>query len=285
MQPELIADYACVCGEGPLWHAAEQRLYWADIANGRLFRYTPATGQHEKVYEGEGFGGFTVQADGKLLLFMQHGAVRTWHEGQMTTIIAEIPEERDTTFNDVAADPRGRVFCGTLPTKERLGRLYRLDPDGTLTKLLEGIGCSNGIGFSLDHKLMYYTDSTKYEIYVFDYDEASGAISNQRVLARNPESEGLPDGLTVDAEGYIWSARWDGSCLVRWSPDGSAERRVAFPAKKVSSVMFGGPDLSDIYATTAGGDLKEQDGPLAGGLFRIKLGIRGLPEFLSRIKL
>ncbi len=285
MEPELIADYACVCGEGPLWHPDEKRLYWLDIAKGRMFRYEPATGKHEQCYEGQPIGGFTIQADGDLLLFMSRCTVKTWRDGRMATIIEETPEEQETTFNDVIADPMGRVFCGSLPTKERLGRLYRLDLDGKLTKLLEGIGCSNGMGFTPDLKRMYYTDSAKYEVYVFDYDKATGAISNKRLFARNPESEGLPDGMTVDAEGYIWSARWDGSCVVRFAPDGFEERRVAFPARKCSSVTFGGEDYADMYVTTAGGDQKATDGPLAGSLFRVRLGIRGVSEFRSRIGL
>lgn len=285
MKPELIADYACRTGEGPLWHPDEQKLYWVDIPNGRIFRYDPATDTHEQCYDGEVVGGFTVQADGALLLFMKKGAVKIWREGQLTTVVDEIPEERDSQFNDVIADPAGRVFCGTMPTKDRLGRLYRLDTDGTMTKLLDEIGCSNGMGFTLDRKKMYYTDSPKLEIYLFDYDGATGAITNQRVFVRTLEDEGVPDGMTVDAEGYVWSARWDGNCLVRYAPDGTEDRRIQFPAKKVSSVIFGGEDYMDIYVTTAGGDKKETDGPDAGALFRVNLGIRGVPEFRSRVGL
>ena len=283
MKPELIADYACVCGEGPLWHPDEKRLYWLDIAKGRMFRYDPATGKHEQCYEGQPIGGFTIQDDGALLLFMARGAVKVWREGQLTTLIEEIPDERNSRFNDVIADPAGRVFCGTMPTKERLGRLYRLDLDGKLTKLLEGIGCSNGMGFTPDRKRMYYTDSPKHEIYLFDYDQTSGAITNQRVFVHTPEDEGAPDGMTVDAEGYVWGARWDGGCLVRYAPDGTEVLRVQFPARKVSSAIFGGDDYTDIYVTTAGGNKKETEGWGAGGLFRINLGIRGVPEFRSRI--
>ena len=285
MKPELIADYACRTGEGPLWHPDEQKLYWVDIPNGRIFRYDPATDTHEQCYDGEVVGGFTVQADGALLLFMKKGAVKIWREGQLTTVVDEIPEERDSQFNDVIADPAGRVFCGTMPTKDRLGRLYRLDTDGTMTKLLDEIGCSNGMGFTLDRKKMYYTDSPKLEIYLFDYDGATGAITNQRVFVRTLEDEGVPDGMTVDAEGYVWSARWDGNCLVRYAPDGTEDRRIQFPAKKVSSVIFGGEEYMDIYVTTAGGDKKETDGPDAGALFRVNLGIRGVPEFRSRVGL
>jgi sugar lactone lactonase YvrE len=285
VEPELIADYACVVGEGPLWHPGEQRLYWTDIPTGRMFRYNPAASTHEQCYEGEVVGGFTIQADGALLLFMARGAIKTWHEGELSTIIDEIPIERASRFNDVIADPVGRVFCGTMATESQLGRLYRLDTDGTLVQLLGDIGCSNGMGFTTDCRCMYHTDSFKHEIYLFDYDQNSGTIANQRVFVRTPEDEGLPDGMTVDAEGYIWSARWDGGCLVRYGPDGTEDIRVDFPANKVSSVTFGGADYTDIYVTTAGGDNRAQEGPGAGALFRLNLGIRGVPEFPSRVAL
>ena len=285
MQPEMIADYQCVTGEGPLWHPMEQRVYWADIPTGRMFRYDPATGHHEQFYQGDVVGGYTIQADGALLLFMARGAVKIWKDGALTTVIDEIPDECETRFNDVFADTEGRVFCGTMPTKERLGRLYRLDTDGSIHLLLEGIGCSNGMGFTPDRKRLYYTDSGKREIYLFDYDAANGAITNQRLFVRTPEGEGVPDGMTVDAEGYVWGARWDGGCLVRYSPQGQEVLRIPFPAKKVSSVIFGGSDYCDLYVTTAGGQDKAENGPGAGALFRLNLGIRGVPEFRSRIGL
>jgi len=284
LEPELIADYACHTGENPLWHPYEKKLYWLDIPAGRMFRYDPASSQCEQFYEGDVVGGFTVQDDGALLLFMAKGAVKIWRDDKLTTILDEIPDERTTRFNDVIADPEGRVFCGTMPTKERLGRLYRLDPDGALTKLLDGIGVSNGMGFTLDGKQMYYTDSPKREIYLFDYHQETGNITNQRVFVRVPEDGGNPDGMTVDSEGYIWSAHWDGHCLVRYAPDGREERRITFPAKKVSSVTFGGDDYTDIYVTTAGGYDKAKEGSGAGALFRLNLGIKGRPEFFSKIK-
>jgi len=285
MQPEMIADYRCVTGEGPMWHPMEQRLYWGDIPTGRMFRYEPATGRHEQFYQGDVVGGFTVQADGALLLFMERGAVRIWKDGALTTIIHEIPDERETRFNDVFTDTEGRVFCGTMSTRERLGRLYRLDTDGSIHLLLEGIGVSNGMGFTPDRKRLYYTDSSKREIYVFDYDAPTGVISNQRLFVRTPEGEGIPDGMTVDAEGYVWSARWDGGHVFRFSPEGQEVMRVAIPAKKVSCVTFGGPDYTDMYVTTAGGNAKDTDGEGAGALYRVNLGIRGVPEYLSRVGL
>jgi D-xylono/L-arabinono-1,4-lactonase len=288
MEPKLIADYRCQTGEGPLWHPEENCVYWLDIATpGRMFRYDCATGKHEQVYEGEAVGGFTLQADGALLLFGAKGSVRIWRKGQLTTVIDEIPEERETRFNDVFADTMGRVYCGTmpLPNRQRLGRLYRLDTDGKVTKVLDDIGCSNGMGFTPDRKRMYYTDSTKLEIYLFDYDAATGNLSNQRVFVRTPQGEGVPDGMTVDAQGYVWSARWDGGHLFRFAPDGHEVLRVKFPAKKVSCVTFGGADYTDMYVTCAGGTRKKTEGLGAGALFYLNLGIRGVPECRSRIGL
>ena len=285
MQPEIVADYQCETGEGPLWHAAERRLYWADIPRGRMFRYDPATGSHEQFYDGEVVGGFTIQADGMLLLFMARGAVAVWRDGKLDYIIDEIPEERDGRFNDVAADPAGRVFCGTMPIGDRLGKLYRLDLDGTITPVVDGVDVSNGIGFTPDERKMYYAESMARSIYVYDYDRDTGAIVNRSVLLQTPDDGSIPDGMTVDGEGYVWSARWDGSSLYRYTPEGVEDRRVAFPAKKVSSVIFGGDDLTDIYVTTAGGNNKAEEGQGAGALFRLNLGIRGKPEYLSRIGL
>jgi D-xylonolactonase len=239
------------------------------------------------VHEGpEQIGGFTVQDDGALLLFMSRGAIRRWHDGRLTTLVEEIPEERETRFNDVVADPAGRVFGGTMSAQDRPGRQYRLDLDASLHVVIDRVGTPNGMGFTPDRKRMYFTDTPTRTIWLFDYDDATGAISNRRPFVRTEDEpwQGRPDGMTVDAEGFVWSARWDGGCLVRYDPDGKEERRVRFPVKKVSSVTFGGPDYTDIYVTTAGGHIRETDGALAGALFHVNLGIKGVPEFLSRVR-
>ena len=283
--PELIADYGCATGEGPLWHPTERRLYWTDIPNGRLFRYDPATGHHEQCYSGEAVGGFTIQADGALLLFMARGRVATWRDGQLTTVIKEIAADRDSRFNDVIADPEGRVFCGTMATETHPGRLYRLDPDGSLTTVLEEVGIPNGLGFTADLRTAYFTDTRDRRIYRFDYDRATGELASQRVFVEIPEGQGIPDGMTVDADDHVWSARWDGGALVRYTPAAREDRRIPFPARKVSSVVFGGDDYTDMYVTTAGGNDKPREGSGAGALFRLRLGFRGRPEFQSRVGL
>jgi sugar lactone lactonase YvrE len=285
---EMIADYQCQIGENPLWHPLEKCVYWTDITGGKLFRYDPATNHHEECYSGAPVGGFTIQADGALLLFMERGAIAKWRDGQINYVVDEIPAEIESRFNDVIADPCGRVFCGTvaLEVGTRPGRLYRLDTDGSVHQVLENIIVSNGMSFTPDRRNMYYTDSARRTIYVFDYDEKTGAITHQRVWLQTPEGAGVPDGMTIDAEGYIWSARWDGAALYRYTPDGMEERHIDLPAKKVSSVIFGGDDMCDIYVTTAlTGNTKAEEGEGAGALYRLQLGIRGLPEYFSRVML
>jgi sugar lactone lactonase YvrE len=294
-EPEMIADYPCETGEGPLWHPTERRLYWVDIPPGHLYRYDPASGRHERCYDsgGEAIGGFTVQADGALLLLMARGAARLWREGTVTTLWDSIPEERDTRFNDVIADPEGRVFGGTMGTPQRPGRQYRIEPDGSRHVVLEAVHVPNGMGFTPDGRSVYFTDTHTHEIDRFAYDRRTGALSDRRPFARVPfePGEGGPDGMTVDADGYVWSARWDGSCLVRYSPQGEEVLRIPFPVRKVSSVTFGGEDYTEMYVTTAGGHLRDAgkeppEGRYAGALFRLRLdGVRGVPEFTSRILL
>lgn len=290
-RPELIADHRCHTGEGPLWHPDEKRLYWVDIPNGRLFRYDPTTGEHDKCYETDTIGGFTIQADGTLLLFEDKGSVEVWRDGKRETVIEEIPAERDSRFNDVITDPNGRVFCGTMPTDERLGRLYRLDCDGTFTEVVDSVDIPNGLGFTADREHMYFTESIEKKIYKYKYDEDTGGIAERKVFLDLTDEEGIPDGMTVDAEGYVWSARWDGGCLVRYAPDGTEDRRVEFPAKKVSSVIFGGENYADLYVTTALGPgegtpgTKVEEGVGAGALFRVETDVPGRPEFRSQIGL
>jgi D-xylono/L-arabinono-1,4-lactonase len=285
MEPGMIVDCTCELGENPLWHPDEKKVLWTDITRGELHSYDLVMGDHNIFYRGDPVGGFTIQEDGSLLLFMDKGSVKNWKDGRLTTVIGEIAEERDSRFNDVIADPMGRVFCGTVETKDHPGALYRLELDRRIAKVVEGVGVSNGIGFSPDRKTMYYTDSPKQTIYRFDYDEKTGEISNRQDFIRIPENLGSPDGMTVDAEGHIWTAIWDGSCLIRFSPHGREELRVGFPAKKVSSVIFGGPDYEDMFITTAGGDKRSEEGRGAGALFQLRPEIvRGVPKFRSRIK-
>jgi sugar lactone lactonase YvrE len=285
MKPEVVVDLDLRIGENPLWYPGERCVLWENIEPGRIYRFDPETGAHEVVFEGGVIGGFSIQEDGSLLLFMENGSVRKLKDGTLSVVVRDIGEEIGTRFNDVIADPEGRVFCGTIPGNDGTARLYRLDRDGSIVKVQDGIGLSNGMGFTPDLKNMYHTDSHNRTIYIYDYERETGELRNRRIFVETPAGEGVPDGLTVDSEGCVWSARWDGGCVVRYSPGGAELFRVALPVKKVSSVTFGGEGYSDLYVTTAGGENRADEGRAAGALFRVRTGFRGVPEFTSGVAL
>lgn len=286
--PEIIASRDHLLAEGPLWHPDERHLYWVDIVTGRIFRYDPSTEADERVLSlDQLIGGYTFQADGTLLCFMERGQVGIWNGTDLEIVIDSIPEEVDTRFNDVIADPEGRVFGGTMPTEDRDGRLYRIDTDGSYQVVDEnGYAIPNGMGFTPGLDGLYVTESERRTVYRFDYDRESGKLSNRRPVIEVPESTdaGLPDGLTVDAEGNIWSARWDGACVVCHDENGEAIDSIDFPAPKVSSIAFGGREFTQLYATTARGHDGEDDPP-AGSIFRVATDVSGVPEFRSRVGL
>lgn len=284
--PELIVQERCATGEGPIWSPLDGRLYWVDIPRGHVYRYDPASGRHERCLEGRPVGGLTVQEDGALLLFVDRGGVQRWQDGRLTTLIDEIPAERQTRFNDVIADPLGRVLCGTMPGPDHPARLYRLDLDGRPTLLLDGLGQANGMGFSPDGQALYFTDTKAGTITRYRYDASDGTLAEPHVFARLEGDYPVMDGLTVDAAGRVWSARFGGSCLVGYDAAGNEVTRITLPTSRVTSAAFGGPDGQELYITTAGGDeTTPEDDPGAGGLYRTRTGVAGRPEFRSRVGL
>ena len=290
MEPKIIVDYLNEVGEGPSWHPYEKRLYWVDITGGKMFWYEPSTNTHDQFFEGKTIGGFTIQKDGSFLLFLENGSIASLKNNTMEYLVSEILEERGMRFNDVVTDPEGRVFAGTMHQNsdlalngEKLGNLYRIDKDMSINKVLQGTKIPNGMGFSLDHKTMYYTDSGNKSIYSFDYDKNTGNISNQKSLITVPDGEGLPDGMTVDSNGDIWSASAGGYSLNQYSSSGVQKQSIKFPASMISSLTFGGDNLDDMFITTIGGENKKDNGSGAGALFHLNLGVKGNPEFLSEI--
>lgn len=286
-EPIPLVDIPCQTGEGPLWHEGEQALYWLDIPTGRLFRYDPATGQNDLAYQHDAqIGGYTFQDDGSFLLFCTAGKVLRWRDGDVITVIDEIPEERDTRFNDVIADPAGRVYCGTMPGDDHHASLYRLDTDGTMTRVFDDIGLANGMGFTEDQRTMYFTDTRFRCIYRLGYDESSGELSSRAPLVRTPQDNGAPDGMAVDVTDTIWSARYGGGDLFRYSPDGELTGVVKLPVRNVTSLAFGGRDYRTAFVTTATGGKprSEETGEHAGSLFSIDLGVQGKPPFRSRVR-
>ncbi|MGC4193197.1 MAG: SMP-30/gluconolactonase/LRE family protein [Thermomicrobiales bacterium] len=285
--PDLLVDLPCKTGEGPIWDDRRKVLFWTDIPPGRVYRYDPATGANDLVFEHEHeVGGSTIQEDGSLLLFCSFGTILRLDpdSGTVTTVIASIAAEADSRFNDVEAAPDGSVLCGTMPSKDHAARLYRLFPDGSLTMLFDDIGLSNGIGFSPDRRTMYHSDTSKRRIYALDYDPETHAIANRRILIGDPAGEGFPDGMTVDADGTLWSARWDGRALYAYTAAGEPAGRVKLPVRKVSSIAFGGPDFATAFVTTAAASGRDEfEGHLAGSLFAVDLGVSGVAPFRSNV--
>ncbi len=289
--PLILVDCHDHNAENPLWHPHHQYLYWTDIPTGRMFCYYPDTNTYEQIYNGEPVGGFTIQENGALLLFKTKGTVEIWDDGEITTVIDSIPEAKDTRFNDAIADPEGRVYSGIMATETTDGKIYRIDPDGSYRVVAEDLLVPNGMGFCADYKYFYLTDSDRRTIYRFDYDRATGNLSNQQVHIVTPEAEGVPDGMTIDESGYIWSARWDGSHIYRYNPDGEEVMRIELPVPKVSCVGFGGNNYDRLFISTARGDSanceprNRRSNYPAGNLFHLQVGVKGRPELLSRVYL
>ncbi len=278
--PTPLINLHCELGENPLWNVDDGCLYWEDITGCKVHRFHLASGKHTQIYAGERVGGFTFQANGDLLLFRVNDLALLKPDGRLE-VLRKFSDDGVERFNDVIADPEGRVFAGTIGKTPESGGLFRVDLDGKITLLFRGTGCSNGMGFSPDLKTFYWTCSTRRRIYSFAYDRATGNISGEKVIYAAGADEGIPDGMTVDHRGHIWSARWDGFAVVHHAPDGKFIEKFAFPVAKVSSLCFGGPHLDQFFLTTAGGVPGSDTAD--GTIYQWSAGTKGPPEFRSRI--
>lgn len=275
---EQVLAVQNMLGEGPVWHPDEQALYWVDIEDTCYHRYDPVTGSHEKVDVGIGIGTLAFRASGGYVLATKNGFA-TWIDRRLQ-MIGNPEADKGTRFNDGAVDRQGRFWAGTCGDTFK-NALYRLDPDLTISQMETGIDISNGIGWSPDNRTMYYTDSTPAVIYAYDFDAATGSISNRRVFVDSSNRVGVPDGLTVDQAGDVWSARWEASCIERYDPSGQLVQTIPVPALCPTSVAFGGDDLRDLYITSARAGLPEEKRHLSsmdGDLFRVRVAVGGLPE-------
>lgn len=292
LELSVAVHSGCKVGESPVWHPDEACLYWTDIPNGVLHRLDPATGAHTVVYEGDMIGGLTIQADGSLLLFMEAGAVRRFDGGTVETI--QGGSDADTVFNDVIADPLGGVFCGKLSMETGTGSLWRLDTDGELTEVLGAVGTPNGMGFAPGQETFYVTDSRERRIERFDYDRSTGAISGGETFADfadervrdglNPDHYPVPDGMTVDSRGRVWTCLFGGDGVVRLSPSGAEIGRAETPVSTTTSLAFGGERYRDLYLTTGWLAHADTVPETAGSVFRGRIdGVHGVPEFRSSV--
>ncbi len=284
-EPEHLLPAQNEAGETPIWIPEEKALYWADIINARVFRYDGATGE-VKTFEVD----FPITAMGRRASGGWIAAAKTglyfWNpETNGSEFIAD-PEATtpNVRFNDGVVDRQGRFLIGTMNEKDFEapdGSLFRLDADLSVHKLDTGYAVANGIDFSPDGETIYVTDMFRSRILVYNYDTAAGTVANRQTFVEVPKDAGWPDGLVVDANGFIWSAHWGGWRITRYDPSGRIEREIKLPVANPTCFAFGGDDLDELYVTTAWfllSDEERKEQPLAGDLFRIKTDVSGLPE-------
>lgn len=266
-------------GEGPLWNQEEQKLYWVDIFAGNIHRMRPGDTGYETFSIGQPVGSMGFRASGGLILALKNG-FHLWDHVTNATQFLSNPEadKPHIRYNDGAVDRKGRFWAGTMDDGGD-SALYRYDPDGSIHVMQTGVTCSNGIGWSPDSRTIYYSDSQVYTVFAYDFDLESGELANQRVFVdRRP---GEPDGLTVDAEGCIWMAIWNGWTVERYDPNGKLMTRIDMPVQYPTCPIFGGPNMDELYVTSAWtllGREGRKSQPLAGDLFRIHPGVKGVPE-------
>lgn len=275
---DVVLQANAVLGEGPLWDPGRGELIWLDIEPGTVHRYDPATGA-DGVKEAGGRVGFAVlRAFGGLVVGVEHSFVAIGEQGAVEQI-AVVEPQAPTRFNDGNCDARGRLYAGTMALDESspVGSLYRLDPDGSVERLLADVTVSNGLDWSPTDDTLYYVDSA-IGVDKFDFDVETGRLSERRPFIRLKDPGVVPDGLAVDVEGFIWVALWGGWAVRRYTPDGELEREIKLPTAQITSCAFGGHELDELYITSArvglsDGDLARQ--LHAGSLFCHRPGVVG----------
>jgi sugar lactone lactonase YvrE len=272
-------------GEGPVWSPGEGKLYWIDIEDKQVWSFQPSTGKGEAFDVEVPITALSLRAQGGFVVATVKGLAFWDTQPPGFEFVGDPESDRPSNrFNDGAVDRQGRFWAGTLNQVQfdaPDGSLYRLDPDRSIHRMEMGIAESNGIGWSPDNKTMYLTETMRHTIWAYDFDPTSGTIGNRRPFAQVSEQNIYPDGLTVDSEGFVWSARWGGWNVTRYDPAGKVERVIRLPAQQVTSCAFGGENLDELYITTAWSGLSEEDRrkqPAAGGLFRVHVGVKGLRE-------
>jgi sugar lactone lactonase YvrE len=281
---ELVVDAGAEVGESPVWDPTRAVLWWVDIPAGLVHRFDPRTGADRTLAVGSAVGAVALRRDGTLLAALADGLAALDPDSGQAGILVRLAPGGGPPLrcNDGKCDPAGRFWVGRMAYDAAggAGSLLRVDARGSVLTRLEGLTIPNGLGWSADGRRMYFLDSAWCEVREYSYDPATGAMGDGRTLARFADDGSVPDGLTVDEEGYLWVARWGAGCVVRVAPDGSIAGQVDLPVSQVSSCTFGGDDLGDLYITTAREDFGPADlarEPHAGGLFRCRPGVHGLP--------
>lgn len=287
MKVTSIGNPICRLAECPIWNDTEKALYWTDIPARRLWRYDPHSGDIRVAWEGDlVVGGFAFTKDNNVIMCTDKGIYKLVRTTGSLHRLLDVPMAPDERFNDITTDPRGRILAGTLTEQRKEGMLYRLERGKAPTVILRDIGTSNGMTFSLDLKYFYHTDSHVRTITRYDYDLASGDIKNPRIVYRGKKENGSPDGITMDADGFIWVACYRGGKIIRIDDKGEIVQELPVPAAQPSSVTFGGDDLKELFITSASQGatdpakgLDDQGHCLGGEVFRTVPGVTGRKEW------
>lgn len=282
LQAELALDCRNEHGEGIFFNPADGRMWWSDIQGEALWWFDPATQNSASIAMPGRVCCFAPRAGGGLILALaDRFAFYDSAAGTLETIAEFEPENPETRTNDGRTDRQGRFIVGGM--NEVSGRadssVVRVDPNGTVTTLIEGVSCANSTCFSPDGRTMYFADTPERTIRAYDYDPDTGSLGTMRIVADFADEPGIPDGSCVDAEGGLWNAEWQGHRVVRVGPDGKIDTVVEVPVWKPTCCAFGGPDLATLYITTSRLMSSEQDlaaEPLSGGLFAVTPGVRGV---------
>ena len=273
-------------GEGALWNHQTQEFFWVDIEGKMLHIYNPETKVNRSFPTPSRIG--TVVPSGKesALIALEDGMYNintlTGDIKLFTKVETDQPENR---FNDGKCDPAGRLWVGSMHLEQITGRanLYRIDHDGTATKMLDSITISNGIVWTKDQKTMYYIDTPTGFIRAYDYDLTTGDISNERIAVEVPTSLGYPDGMTIDENDMLWVGLWNGNAVANFNPQtGELIRKIEVPAHNVTACAFGGPNLDVLYITTASVDMSTEEMtkyPNAGSVFMAMPDVKGVKSF------
>ena len=283
-EPRCVQVANAALGESPVWDAHRGTLYWVDGERPAIFRWSPEHGQTGHWPMPKPVGCVAAAGSGRLLFADTESLgfldTTTGYLSRFGHLEGSPPV---SIFNDGKVDRAGRLWVGTMDEQNirPSGSLYRLSLDLQLTCHDTGFVCANGLGWSPDNRIFYFTDSFVRTIWAYEFDPDQGRPGARRILAKLPDSDGMPDGLTVDSEGCIWSAIWDGWRVIRYTPNGAVDREIPLPVQRPTSCMFGGSDLRTLYITSACTGLGRADlekGPLAGALFAVQPGVAGLPE-------
>jgi sugar lactone lactonase YvrE/DNA-binding IclR family transcriptional regulator len=280
---ECVLPWGAHLAEGPVWSAREKRLYWVDILAPSINRFDPATRSNEEVALPRLVSAVVGRRDGGLVALTQGGLERfDFASGTLAPLVDPEVEISDNRFNDGKCDRQGRLWAGTmrLDASRASGSLYAIKPDLSWERHESGLTVANGLDWSPDGRIFYFADSAPGRIYAYDFDESTGTLKRRRVFAEIDAAAGRPDGLTVDSEGCVWCAIWDGWCLHRYAPDGRLLREVKLPIPRPTSVAFGGDDLKTLFITSARVRLPSRilaEAPFSGGLFTLPVDVPGLP--------